>query len=342
MQRYALNTPTNADGKVKAFMATRSALPNLTTIRLVAAVYVFCFHYFHSPLVSLGFTGVNLFFVLSGFILAYNYPSVPSKRKFYAFRFARIYPLYAVSLLLSLPSFLHTILRVDPGAIWALPLTFTMTQTWWPPLRNALNAAAWTLSVEVFFYLCFPALAPWAARRMQHWKQWVLVFCALLVLPVALYCFILRPRFPAYDNAMDLTLSMPIFHLCEFIVGIFLGNRYREKQTAFQGWHVALAALFLVGFLAAATHIPLYNGRFVDNGITTLPYGILIYTLAGWDSRWFRHPWLQFGGEISYGIYLLQIPLFALLRIALHQTHPAIALLAVVTVIAASLGYLFI
>jgi len=320
-------------------MASRPALPNLTTVRLFAAVYVFGFHFIQKPVFGLGLTGVNLFFVLSGFILAYNYPTVTSPCRFYIFRFARIYPLYLASLILSLPSFLHTVVRRDPGSLWAIPLTLGMMQTWWPPLHTALNSSAWTLSVEVFFYLCFPDLVAWVARHMHHWMLWVATCCVLLVLPTSLYCFVLRPRFPAYDEWMSLALTLPVFHLCEFVAGIFLGIRYLEKRPVFTGRQVTLAALLLVACLGAAGQIPWYNRRLFDDGLLTLPYGVLIYTLAGWRSRWFAHPWLQFGGEISYGIYLLQFPIYAMLRLGLHRAAPPIWLVAVATLTASWLGY---
>src|ERR1700730_8218729 len=72
----------------------------LTTIRFFAAIQVVLFHESfrsgHIPLppvaariVNSGFTAVTLFFVLSGFILAYNYEAVPNKREFWVSRFAR-------------------------------------------------------------------------------------------------------------------------------------------------------------------------------------------------------------------------------------------------------------
>lgn len=324
-------------------MASKPALPNLTTIRLIAAMYVFCYHFIHIPFLSLGFTGVNLFFVLSGFILSYNYPTVPSPRKFYAYRFARIYPLYALSLLLSLPTFLHIALGHDVIALWALPLAFTMTQTWWPPMHSLINAAAWTLSVEAFFYICFPFLAPWVARQVHHWKQWTITFCVLLVLPFLLYFFVLKPHFPAYDSVMNATLIIPVFYLGEFLVGMFLGLHYLKARPVFKSGHAFLAFAFLLACLTAASHLVSDNTlRLFDDGLLTLPYAILILTLAGWQSRWFSHPLLQLGGEISYGVYLLQFPVTALLRITLHQAHPSPWLAAIATILAAYLGYLFI
>lgn len=325
-----------------ASMAPRPALPNLTTVRLFAALYVFGFHFIPKSIFGLGLTGVNLFFVLSGFILAYNYPTVPSWRKFYVSRFARIYPLYLVALILSLPSFIHTTVLLKPSDIWAIPLSLVMMQTWWPPVRSALNSAAWTLSVETFFYLCFPVLVPWAARRVHQWKLWIVVCCVLLVLPTSLYCFVLRPHFPAYSQFIEQLLTVPIFHLCEFIAGIFLGIHYLEKRSSFTGWQVTLAFLLLVVSIGAAQQISWYYHVLFDDGLLTLPYGILIYTLAGWRSRWFARPWLQLGGEISYGIYLLQFPVLNILRIGMRRPFPPTALVALCTLSAAYLGYIFI
>jgi hypothetical protein len=103
-----------------------------------------------------GYLAVALFFLLSGFILSYTYAgNVENGRqhaKFWEPRFARIYPVYFLSLMLALP-FQR-----------ALPLTtkiavLAMVQAWNPFRRGwtgAWNYPAWSLSVEAFFYLCFP------------------------------------------------------------------------------------------------------------------------------------------------------------------------------------------
>jgi peptidoglycan/LPS O-acetylase OafA/YrhL len=80
----------------------RAPLHALTSIRFFAAIYVVLFHCGIPHLISMpvpmanffdsGYTGVTLFFALSGFILAYNYPRVSSRHDFWISRFARIYP----------------------------------------------------------------------------------------------------------------------------------------------------------------------------------------------------------------------------------------------------------
>lgn len=94
-------------------------IPALTSLRFYAAVLVFLFHYVprdpaaESMLLNVlnhGYAGVSFFFVLSGFILAFNYMGTNWSeagrwRKYLLRRFTRIYPALAVSTLLSWPLF---------------------------------------------------------------------------------------------------------------------------------------------------------------------------------------------------------------------------------------------
>src|SRR5580698_8802877 len=91
------------------------AIRSLTGARFVAALLVVCFHFvplapgWVNSILRNGYLGVPFFFVLSGFILTYNYASDPQQRivarSFWMARFARIYPIYLVALVLSLPFF---------------------------------------------------------------------------------------------------------------------------------------------------------------------------------------------------------------------------------------------
>jgi peptidoglycan/LPS O-acetylase OafA/YrhL len=302
-------------------MAPKSALPNLTSIRLLAAIYVFGFHFVGTQYFSLGNTGINLFFVLSGFILAYNHPSVPDRRRFFAFRLARIYPLYALSLVLSLPQYISAH-RHDRLAMLGIPMSFALLQTWVPPLKQSVNYAAWTLPIETFFYLCFPLLLPFVHRQVGRWKLWMGILAILLVAPTLFTFFVLMPAVPVHALMLKDMLNIPVFHLGEFVMGMFLGLRFLEKRPVFTGWHVLLAALFLVACSVLIHPIPWFYVELCVDGLLALPYAILIYVLAGWESRWFGHPLLQLGGEISYGIYLLQFPVNAVLYRLVHQTGP--------------------
>src|SRR5262249_3327802 len=84
----------------------------LTSLRFFAAMYVLAFHYApsnaSSSFLRFGYTGVTFFFILSGFILAHNYQGVDFRDRFnrysyFSARIARIYPVFLLSLLASLP-----------------------------------------------------------------------------------------------------------------------------------------------------------------------------------------------------------------------------------------------
>ncbi len=117
-------------------MSPRPPLPALTGLRFVAAAMVVGYHV-HAMVPSLqavsalnflgaGYTGVSLFFVLSGFVLAYNYltpdvAGVRSIRDFFVARFARVYAVYAVALIIAFPIFVRDLQRKNTAILAATP-----------------------------------------------------------------------------------------------------------------------------------------------------------------------------------------------------------------------------
>ena len=117
---------------------------------------------------SNGYLAVALFFLLSGFILSYTYEGhVEGRKEFASFweaRFARIYPVYFLALLLALP-FQH---RLTLGS--ASSVIF-MVQAWNPLHREwagSWNYPAWSLSVEAFFYVFFPFIQRQISRMSDR------------------------------------------------------------------------------------------------------------------------------------------------------------------------------
>lgn len=129
-----------------------------------------------------GYLGVCVFFVLSGFILTYTYASRLSSPKSYVryflARFARIYPLYLLALLIALPLPETRLNARDAAAVLLL------VQSWGPAESSqgyAWVMQAWTLSVEFFFYLLLPLVLPIAAQLGKR----TLITAAILLSPVA-------------------------------------------------------------------------------------------------------------------------------------------------------------
>src|ERR1700761_5502055 len=171
-------------GDMETARALRPQLKVLTSLRFFAAALVVLFHvqvsgtlvagpWWYRNFAGIGFIGVNCFFVLSGFILVYTYAGKPiSARRFWQARFARVYPAYLFSLLVTAPLFFY-VMRVLhlPLFAWserhltaAMLLTVGLLQAWVPQAALTWNPVCWSLSAEAFFYLVFPGLLLWGAR----------------------------------------------------------------------------------------------------------------------------------------------------------------------------------
>src|SRR5439155_19441149 len=119
--------------------------------------------------------GVSFFFVLSGFVLAYNYPRLDGAKAiggFYVARIARIWPAHIASALLFVVLIANISYFTLPAGSRAL-ITLahvTMTQAWIPLSRfiTAYNTVSWSISTEFFFYLAFPLLA---ANWRSTWRM---------------------------------------------------------------------------------------------------------------------------------------------------------------------------
>src|SRR5947209_7775503 len=164
----------------------RPRLPALTSLRFFAALHVVIFHLqalrivrgydWYYKLASIGYAGVSFFFVLSGFILVYTYAgrTIPLKQ-FWRARFARIYPAYAFSLLLTAPGFIYVALFLDIPMFsfahthlkLAAALCLGLLQSWIPGAALSWNSVGWSLSVEAFFYALFPFVMLLLLRRSR-------------------------------------------------------------------------------------------------------------------------------------------------------------------------------
>ena len=158
-------------------MSSKKIINSIQFLRGFAALAVVVHHtggyvkrYFEPTLLfedkfSIGFAGVDLFFVISGFIIHFtskNYLNNPSKLKEYLKkRFIRVYPIYwIITTILIISSWLiveildKNIFSIGyPNTLIAYIQTYLLL-----PLHFAINPVTWTLSYELFFYLCFAIL----------------------------------------------------------------------------------------------------------------------------------------------------------------------------------------
>lgn len=141
-----------------------------------------------------GHLGVSFFFILSGFILTYNHPTIASKGDYLGARAARILPVYYLSLLFSLPILFTTLYESFFRLMYVTNsiLALTLTQAWIPSRSSFWNYPAWTLSCEAFFYVSLIFLLPVLQRLIAPSPaRFYLIasgcFFAGLILPIWFY-----------------------------------------------------------------------------------------------------------------------------------------------------------
>jgi len=272
--------------------------------------------------VSIGYIGVNFFFVLSGFILVYTYtkPSLDAPR-FWQARFARIYPAYALSLVISAPFFFYAVRSLQlPFYAWSaqhLPVaclaTLTLLQAWIPQGALTWNPVCWSLSVEAFFYLLFPVLLLWCRRRSVGALPVWIGLCALVSLSLSLLYIGLHPDGIDKVNSGETTLLWknilsfnPVVRLPEFLTGMLAGELFLRARVS-RAW--ALPAI-LGGVLVVITltalvgkvPMPLISAGFLSPAFAAIIFGLAL------RPRWtaiLEAKWLLLLGEASYSLYLL-------------------------------------
>ncbi|WP_411374101.1 acyltransferase family protein [Arthrobacter sp. MPF02] len=314
--------------------AARPLLSGLTGIRAIAAGWVVLDHFSKTlfglfpttevaaPWIHGGFLGVEVFFILSGFIIAYQYAdrfstfSGSQYRKFAALRFARIYPVHLVTLL-----FVAAIAVVSSVVGLRLNLAEGFTPSNFlanlamlqaiPPFEG-FNGPAWSICAEFAAYLAFPALAL-ALAGIRTPSKAFLTSAAVSLVGVASMLLVL-PLVGASSTSYPL---MWLRIATEFTVGCFLfaGWRLLGDRRFGAGWDVAAcvssagvgAVLWVTdGTAYAIASIPLIAVFVLSCAGATGPVGGF---LASKPMIWF--------GRISYSVYMTHYILLLMLGKAL-------------------------
>jgi peptidoglycan/LPS O-acetylase OafA/YrhL len=327
-----LTHPTAIPASVEQAKLTRHrrALGALTGIRFVAAMQVVFVHhgsgfvarlYAAAPVVDLGWlaawNSLTFFYLLSGFILAYTYAGQMHgpghKRRFWEARFARVYPVYLLALVVSYP-----FSRPGIGAVLAC---LFMVQSWdpfHPYLATAWNFTAWSLSCEAFFYIVFPwflyAFEKLSPRVMRYILAALVLFIVFghttLADPSSIHSTLLAAIFRWTPT--------PIRRLPEFLVGIALGLLFlKDPRKSGRNWLLWTAIVLDIVLLGTL------HGLWIS--LLVIPDVVLLYELAHGGTGLARllstGPLLLLGGA-SYSVYLLQFPVRNLERF-LFSAHAA-------------------
>jgi peptidoglycan/LPS O-acetylase OafA/YrhL len=335
----------------------RDRLASLTGLRFAAAVGILLFHY-GGPLVAGlpawvervrigGHVWVGLFYVLSGFVLAWAnpLPMGPSERKtFYVARFARLYPAYLLAFVLIAPFALE---RWEGGGSVALAKAtvvatacLLLLQAWATPIARLWNPPGWSTSVVAAFYAAFPFLSARLARLSRRGLALAALGAWASSLSLPLLYLALRPDGEIAPGALtweepfwlEALKFHPLARAGEFAFGVALGLlHHRGLALGRAGGAAAAASLGALGILLAWGGAPYV---ILHNGLAVPLFAIALLGLAsghGGAARLLSTPAARSLGDASFALYALQEPLWLWARRLLAedpQSAPGAAFVA--------------
>lgn len=308
------------------------ALDGLRGFAAVAVVLFHCGHHLRTPwLVGHGAVAVDVFFVMSGFVLHRTYgPRLQggwSFRNFARARFVRLYPLYLAGLLVGLGVMSAFAVRSGWGeAVPGLLRAFLAESLMIPDLSQAegqafpLNAPYWSLLVEAVVSLGYGL----SRGRVGAGGLGLAIGAAALVLTVAALLGL-----PPLSGGPAATLWM---HLCRGIFGFSVGIGIAVSER-----HGRLRAIsrcpawIAVGLLGAVLMVPSGQpGPLFDLCAILAAAPIIVCVAVAGRLPLGLHPWCRMGGALSYPLYTVHAPvLFWIAQTCLADSRPPGANLAV-------------
>jgi peptidoglycan/LPS O-acetylase OafA/YrhL len=283
-------------------------------------------------ILSMGQTDVTFFFLLSGFVLAWCMKPSTSKRQFYWRRFARIWPLHALTALAAVVLVFAT---QGDQSVPQLLASLLLIQGWLGDQQwvYAYNGVSWSLSCEAFFYAVFPFLAV-RLSRLEPGKLFRVA--ATLFVAAVSFIAVLLALVPGFDWGA-LFYTFPAFRIAEFIVGVCLAIAMRKGWKPRFGIGVGAAGAigsFLV--LEVVDGIAPWHTAGPLAGALCIPgYALLIAAYADRDRCGGRptfasSPAIVKLGEWSFALYLVHE---LVLRTALELGPESLAQRAVFAVV---------
>lgn len=321
-------------------------LPALTGIRFVAAAWVVAFHILRFneddlraehpflaaviwPIASQGDLGVDLFFMLSGFVLAHNYlsrlgpdPGVAATGRFLWARIARIWPLYVVAVLIGgLALLLRQVLF---GSDPTVPLTFgklaeqvLMIQQWTDPdvAYTSWTTPGWSISAEWLAYLSFPVLAVVVWRLQKVVGPRLLAGLAILtLLPLLVWMADAESQGEPWMWVGRLASEFTCGMLVAAALPTTPSTRPRSWGVIAIGISAGMVAWF---YLVEAVGLPWLGAQVM------VAFPFLIVALARGEGRLvdlLSTRALVVGGGLSYALYLVHSPMIKFFRDAEANT----------------------
>jgi peptidoglycan/LPS O-acetylase OafA/YrhL len=330
--------------------------PDIQGLRAIAVVSVMIFHFFPAKVLPGGFVGVDIFFVISGFLISASIlKEIEAKQfslvQFYARRIRRLYPALIIVIAVSAiagwrfifpTQFIGFGREILSAVLFAANINFYLNSGYFQAQTDSLPLLhLWSLGVEEQFYFFFPFLC--LVGRPSK-KRMAVLFFAAAIISMAI-------NLTAVKNDPSFDFYMPVTRFWEFFAGIFLAfcepyfvQHFRRAKYARPVAELAsvlgiILLVFSVFHIKASFEFPGYWAIFPCLGAALLIFAGGVTVINKWL---LSNPLAVFLGMISYPLYLWHWPILVFIQIATFSTHvtPAVRFsMVLASVILATLTY---
>lgn len=315
------------------------SVPYRADIDGLRAVAVLAVVFFHAgfPLVTGGYVGVDIFFVISGFLITSILrremdAGAFSITKFYERRVRRILPALLVVTLVTiifsgfilLPSMNQTVPAQALAALgFVANVYFRRASHYFAPSADTLPFLhTWSLGVEEQFYIVMPLALLFVFRRQRHWQAAALILAAIASFMLSVVLTRTYPGFSFYllpTRAWELLVGA----LLTYVPRTNIGRSWWSEGGAFGGLAAIAAAIFLFDsvtpFPGYAAALPVLGAAlFIQSAPSTCAGALL------------SRPLMVGLGRISYSLYLWHWPIAVFTHSGRFSLHPTFASLLIV------------
>jgi peptidoglycan/LPS O-acetylase OafA/YrhL len=310
-------------------------LNQLAGLRGICAWWVVFYHSLHlmndsvplavKHVILHGYLAVDLFFLLSGFVIFLSYHATLSGNfphsigKFYWNRLSRIYPLHLVMLCTYLALFFaYTFLsnsRTAPGSYTVTNFVQSMFLIqMWIGSDLTWNVPSWSISSEWFVYLFFPLMA-FSLRKLRG-----SIAAHLLSIALAAAILYMIYRSSSLESlGAEISRMALVRTMLEFLMGVFVGSLF-VNHRAFLARHSRAALVAVIGLCVLYVSVPV-----PDYALIPLTFAFLIAYLSvttSWITAALSAPVLVYLGEISYSTYMVHYLVYDILKAGfVEDTH---------------------
>ncbi len=323
-------------------MQKMKTIKNLDVFRGIAAILVLLFHFytFYSTellglsnmfsVLSIGHVGVDLFFVLSGFLITLSLWNSKSFSHFFLKRVKRIAPLALAT------TFIFWGIQTDFSEITLFNITDLFSHIFFfngffPQFYSTINPVTWSISIEMAFYIVLPMV--WIIYAKKNMKKFFTLFSVLVFLSFLYRAFLFYyfQENPEIDSHLKIIYSEQLWgRLDQFFIGIILAYVYTKNKTQViqitrNFKNIAIVCISSIVVLISSYLFFVYQSNFRDilllqvflHTATALGFAGLLYGFVETNDESFIKnnsitTLLSWFGAISYGIYIFHFAVISL------------------------------